>query len=270
MRFVFCKVIKCYNQFSRLQVLLPRTKANFLLRHINNKSKRRADMSELSVSPNPLSELSGDRLREMEKVHDMEIAELKFSAALRDENLKKMEDDERIKAGNMQSTSPVLYCFCRKPEAGYMLQCELCNEWYHATCLHIPKGKRMPGKDIGKESRFLCSACQRTRRPRLDAIVSLLISLQKVPVAISEGTALHCLAERAIAWQKRARLILQNCSVILEAGKHQMKRSEELKSHIKRWRQEACTTIGSSTTSIQAQLANSAGKGEALAVKLVV
>ncbi len=205
--------------------------------------------------PNPLSELEGERLGEMEKIHQLELAEIKFSMSLREENTKKMECEEEAK----NNGSLVLYCFCRKPESGYMLQCELCHEWYHATCLHIPKGKRFPGKDIGKEARFLCSACQRTRRPRLDAIVSLLISLQKVPVAISEGTALHCLAERAIAWQKRARQVLQNTSLILEAAKHQMKRTEELKNHIKRWRQEASTTIGSTTTSIQAQLASSAG-----------
>ena len=241
------------------QVLLPRNRAHFLLRHVNNKAKRRTDTGELSVSPNPLSELNGERLKEMDKIHEMEESELKFAAALREENIRKMEQDEDVKNGNLHAASPALYCFCRKPEAGYMLQCELCHEWYHATCLHIPKGKRMPGKDIGKESRFLCLSCQRTRRPRLDAIVSLLISLQKVPVTISEGTALHCLAERAISWQKRAKSSLQNSSVILEAAKGQMRRTEELKNHIKRWRQEASTTIGSTTTSIQAQLANSAG-----------
>ena len=189
----------------------------------------------------------------------MEIAEVKFAQTLRDENLRKMELDEDVKNGIASSSAPILYCFCRKPESGYMLQCELCLEWYHASCLHIPKGKRMPGKDLGKESRFLCLACQRTRRPRLDAIVSLLISLQKVPVAISEGTALHCLAERAIAWQRKAKLGLQNLTLILEASRHQMKRTEELRNHIKRWRQEASTTIEANTTSIQAQLASSAG-----------
>ena len=195
----------------------------------------------------------------MEKIHEMEAAELIYSVNLRSENMQKMEHDEEIKNGTA-SGSPVVYCFCRKPESGYMLQCELCLEWYHATCLHIPKGKRIPGKDIGKDSRFICSSCQRTRRPRLDYIVSLLISLQKVPVAISEGTALHCLAERAIAWQKKARQVILNTSLVMESSKQQKRRIEELKNHIKRWRQEASTTLCSSTTSIQAQLANSAGK----------
>ena len=177
---------------------------------------------------------------------------------LRNENIEKMERDETRKA---TSHPPVLYCFCRKPESGYMLQCELCNEWYHAACLHIPKGKRAPGRDIGKDSRFLCAVCLRTRRPRLDAIVSLLISLQKVPVAISEGTALHCLAERAISWQKKARQEITNCNTVLEAAKQQMRRVEEVKAHIGKWRAEMQLTAEEreKPTSIEAQLASSAG-----------
>ena len=239
-------------------MLLPRSQANFLLRHINRGGKKKLE-GELAINPHPLSELSGDRLKEMDKIHEMEKTELKLAIQLRNENLQKMERDEELKNG-LVSGSPVVYCLCRKQESGYMLQCELCHEWYHATCLHIPKGKQAPGKDIGKDSRFICPICQRTRRPRLDAIISLLISLQKVPVAISEGTALHCIAERAIAWQRRARQAISNCSGVLEAAKQQKRRIEELKGHIKRWRNEALTNREAGTiTSIQAQLASSAG-----------
>lgn len=185
-------------------------------------------------------------------------AQVKSILQLRNENLEKMERDESRK----NSTYPqVVYCFCRKPESGYMLQCELCNEWYHATCLHIPKGKRTGGRDIGKDSRFLCALCLRTRRPRLDAIVSLLISLQKVPVAISEGTALHCLTERAISWQKKARQEITNCTSILEAAKQQMRRVDEVKAHISKWKTEMQLTAEEKQkpTSVEAQLASSAG-----------
>ena len=239
-------------------MLLPRSQANFILRFINRGGKKKLE-GELAVNPSPLSELNGDRIKEMEKIHDMEKVELKLATELRNQNLQKMERDEELKNG-VVTGPPVVYCLCRKQESGYMLQCELCHEWYHAACLHIPKGKRVPGKDIGKDSRFLCAICQRTRRPRLDAIISLLISLQKVPVAISEGTALHCIAERAISWQRRARQAITNCSGVLEAAKQQRKRIEELKGHIKRWRQEALTNReGMSVTLIQAQLASSAG-----------
>lgn len=245
---------------SLLQVLLPRSKASFL-QHNASKNNKRKQEGELAINQSPLSDIRGDRLKEMEKIHEMELDELRFAKQLRNENLQKAQREEEIKSGSVSGSS-VVYCFCRKPESGYMLQCELCNEWYHASCLHIPKGKRMPGKDLGKESRFLCSSCMRTRRPRLDAIVSLLISLQKVPVAISEGAALHCLAERAIAWQRKARQSISSCTTILEAAKQQNKRIDELKAHIKRWKMEAEAKRpeGVPVSFIEAQLASSAGE----------
>lgn len=185
--------------------------------------------------------------------------QVRFAAQLRSENLEKAERDESRKNS---AHSHVVYCFCRKPEYGYMLQCELCNEWFHASCLHIPKGKRSSGRDFNKDSRFLCTLCLRTRRPRLDAIVSLLISLQKVPVAISEGTALHCLAERAFAWQKRVRQEISNCTTILEAAKQQMRRVAEVRGHIRKWRAEMQLSSEEklTATSVEAQLASSAGQ----------
>ena len=244
-----------------IQVLLPRTQSNLFNRHMSKAAKKKQD-SELSVNKNPLSDVEGDRLKEMDRIHEMQRGELEYTKQLRTQNLEKMERDERLKSGALAG-SPIIYCFCRRPESGYMLQCELCNEWYHASCLHIPKGKRAPGKDIGKESRFLCAACLRTRRPRLDAIVSLLISLQKVPVAISEGTALHCLAERAIAWQRRARQAIATVTAMLEAAKHQSRRIGELKGHIRKWQAEAegNRPLGPQVAaSIEAQLATSAGE----------
>ena len=191
-------------------------------------------------------------------MHQLEAEEISLMTRLRTENAQKMETEED--GSKSSSASHALYCVCRKPESGYMLQCELCHEWYHATCLHIPKGKRVPGKDTGKDSRFICSSCQRTRKPRLDPIVALLISLQKVPVHIPEGTALQCLAERSISWQKRARQAVQGCLTTLEAAKQQRRRIEDIKSHITRWRHEASATLSSNATSMQTQLANSAGK----------
>lgn len=243
-------------------MLLPRSKADMFPYHPENtrpKKKQQEDNNDLSVHESPLTKLCGDKTKETELIHRLEEEEISLMHALRSENIKNMERDEDMKSGTVPGGSPAVYCFCRKPESGYMLQCELCHEWYHATCLHIPKGKRVPGKDTGKDAHFLCPLCQRTRRPRLDPIVALLISLQKIPVHISEGTAIQCLAERSIAWQKKARQGMQ-CSVsVLEAAKQQKKRIEEIKNHIARWRQEASTTLSSSTTSIQAQLATSAG-----------
>ena len=255
--------------FLDVQVLLPRSKTDVFHFHLDNikpRRKQREENSDLSVHENPLTKLVGDKAKETEIIHYLEDEEICLMRSLRSKNIKKMERDEDVKSGTIPGGSPALYCFCRKPESGYMLQCELCHEWYHAACLHIPKGKRVPGKDTGKDSHFLCPSCLRTRRPRLDPIVVLLISLQKIPVHISEGTALQCLAERSIAWQKKARQGMQGSVSTLEAAKQQKKRIEEIKGHITRWRQEASATPSSSTTSMQAQLATSAGTSRSVYV----
>ena len=123
----------------------------------------------------------------------------------------------------------------------------------------IPKSKLNPDKDMGKEMRFICGGCLRSRRPRLDTIVSLLISLQKVPVAISEGTALHCLAERAIAWQKRARELLSKAQGVIDEARGQQLRILELRKKIWKWRQEITPAEGKQPVPGQTQLAMQAG-----------
>ena len=69
------------------------------------------------------------------------------------------------------------------------------------------QGKREKPGSL-REIKFLCPACLRSRRPRLETILSLLVSLQKLTVRLPEGEALQCLTERAMAWQDRARTLL--------------------------------------------------------------
>ena len=236
------------------QSILPRTKVTFPHRN-SSKSVKKKSESDNTPPGNPLGDLGGDEAMELEKIRIMEKEEIQYMRELRAENSQKVERDEELKSSGAV-TSPVLYCFCRRPESGYMLQCELCNEWYHASCLHLTKGKQC---SVEKDSRFVCNVCVRTRRPRLDGLVSLLISLKKVPVVVTEGLALQCLVERAIAWQKRAKQFIVAGTAGLEAVRQQLRRMEELKGNIRRWRAEAeCSRDGKSTTS-QVQLASSAG-----------
>merc|ERR1712029_593493 len=59
-----------------------------------------------------------------------------------------------------------------------------------------------------RDIKFLCPACLRSRRPRLETILNLLVSLQKLTVRLPEGEAPQCLTERARAWQDKARTML--------------------------------------------------------------
>ncbi len=83
------------------------------------------------------------------------------------------------------------------------------------TCVPLPKSANLKNKSTtaalvqaARDLKFLCPLCLRSRRPRLETILSLLVSLQKLPVRLPEGEALQCLTERAMAWQDRARQAL--------------------------------------------------------------
>ncbi len=131
---------------------------------------------------------------------------------LRDKSRHKQQMEE-------EGTEQGKYCICHKGISSHMLQCEVCKDWFHNQCVPLPKSSsssksKFPliGSSAGPQSsrdiKFLCPMCLRSRRPRLETILSLLVSLQKLPVRLPEGEALQCLTERAMGWQDRARQAL--------------------------------------------------------------
>lgn len=60
------------------------------------------------------------------------------------------------------------------------------------------------GSDVNTSVWWICDFCTRSRRPRLQDVVKLLASLQKLTVRLPEGEILQCLTERAITWQEKA------------------------------------------------------------------
>lgn len=126
------------------------------------------------------------------------------------------------KAKSLDPTDNTTFCICNKGLFGLMMQCELCKDWFHSTCVQLPKiatakikkNFTVTALQMGfKDCKFLCTNCYRTRRPRLETILSLLMSLQKLYIRVPEGEALQCLTERAMNWQDRARQLLQNPEV---------------------------------------------------------
>ncbi|XP_047659762.1 lysine-specific demethylase 5A isoform X1 [Tachysurus fulvidraco] len=197
-----------------LQVLSPRTDIGV---YGSSRSKRRRAKEllekERGAEPESLSDL--DEAADEERSPSAVVAAFKAKEqqeaeamhSLRAANLAKMSMAERI--------DEVRFCLCRKTASGVMLQCELCKDWFHGACVPLPKAGTQKKLTTGsswqsasKESKFLCPLCQRSRRPRLETILSLLVSLQKLPVRLPEGEALQCLTERGMSWQDRARQAL--------------------------------------------------------------
>ena len=151
-----------------------------------------------------------DPLTVAQELKEDETVELSAMTELRNKNKQKLIDE------NLEGP----YCLCRKGIDGFMIRCNLCFNWYHTSCICPPK--TVHGKSIGKgynswsasrEVHYLCTLCCRSRRPRLDNILQLLMSLQKLPVRVPEGEALQFLTERAMNWQDRAKKALEDVEI---------------------------------------------------------
>ncbi|XP_046372172.2 lysine-specific demethylase 5A-like isoform X4 [Haliotis rufescens] len=192
--------LKKNSTYSLLEVLSPRQDIGMYTSGKNKKKKLREGERDRRESENnntidiKVAAFKVSEQREVECMRD-----------LRGRNLDKLHCPE----------GEAKFCICRKGASGFMLQCELCKDWFHGTCVPLPKSANMKNKtsqtavmQATKDMKFLCPLCLRSRRPRLETILSLLVSLQKLPVRLPEGEALQCLTERAMAWQDRARQAL--------------------------------------------------------------
>lgn len=126
------------------------------------------------------------------------------------------------------TASATSICICGQVPAGVeALRCDLCQDWFHGQCVTVPRllsslrASPMSSQLLAWwewDTKFLCPLCMRSRRPRLETILSLLVGLQRLPVRLPEGEALQCLTERAIGWQGRARQALasEDVTALLE------------------------------------------------------
>lgn len=107
------------------------------------------------------------------------------------------------------------YCLCKSSFQGVMYNCQLCRDWFHEDCVPppLPHHQMNCQSDDGIKSKWLCPSCVRSKRPRLETILPLLVSLQTLPIRLPEDEALRCLAERAMNWQDRARKALTSPDV---------------------------------------------------------
>lgn len=133
------------------------------------------------------------------------------------------------------AASSVCVCVCAGQPRAPQLRCHLCKDWFHGGCVPFPSLLPPTSSSSGPpvnalcwwdwDSRFLCPRCQRSRRPRLETILALLVALQRLPVRLPEGEALQCLTERAITWQGRAKEALETSE--LQQALHKLQELKE-------------------------------------------
>uniref|UniRef100_A0A1W7RA81 [histone H3]-trimethyl-L-lysine(4) demethylase n=1 Tax=Hadrurus spadix TaxID=141984 RepID=A0A1W7RA81_9SCOR len=203
----FLKKNSCY---TLMEVLSPKTDIG-MHPMLKNKRKRGKDNSD---KENEQIQNLDVKLEEIKKpaaivagFKQAEKLEIEAMHQLRIKNLRKRAED----GGEAR------YCICHKALTSNMLQCELCKDWFHTNCVPLPKSACVKKQaaltpssvsHLARELKFLCPMCMRSRRPRLETILALLVSLQKIPVRLPEGEALQSLTERAMAWQDCARKAL--------------------------------------------------------------
>ncbi|PSK36664.1 Lid2 complex component lid2 [Elsinoe australis] len=86
-----------------------------------------------------------------------------------------------------------VFCICRKSEAGMMIECEICHEWYHGKCLKVARGK------VKEDDKYKCPICdwrqkipRDAARPKLEELIAWQDELEKLPFQPDEE---DCLAQ---------------------------------------------------------------------------
>ncbi|GAB1303303.1 Lysine-specific demethylase 5D [Apodemus speciosus] len=164
------------------------------------------------------------------------------------EGILKLRHINSAKPSPMSSSmnaSATSICICGQVRVGVeALQCDLCHDWFHGQCVTVPhllsslKASHTSSQLLAWwewDTKFLCPLCMRSRRPRLETILSLLVGLQRLSVRLPEGEALQCLTERAIGWQGRARQALASedvTALLKQLAKSRQQLQDEL-SHEK-------------------------------------
>ena len=131
------------------------------------------------------------------------------SLATTSEKLTDLETEEDILDKNFDIKKKK-FCICGKKPSDWMIQCQLCQEYYHAkNCLKMIRktnSSQTNGadsqQDVEKEnSFFLCVLCGRSKRPNLDLVINLSDQLNNQKIRILENELLRCLIARANAFR---------------------------------------------------------------------
>ena len=187
-----------------LEVLSPRYEFD------REKKKKKRSNDEISVRHPIFAGLSATQLSDPQEIVN----------AFKQAELSELESMKRLRERNIEAAIE---------ETTVMLDCELCKELFTPGSVPLPRigSHKKDRPNSLRDIKFLCPACLRSRRPRLETILSLLVSLQKLTVRLPEGEALQCLTERAMAWQDRTRTLLARPELTAALAKLSINRDKE-------------------------------------------
>lgn len=104
------------------------------------------------------------------------------------------EDGHPVTEGS--SSSRDVFCICRRTEAGMMIECEICHEWYHGKCLKIARGK------VKEDDKYTCPICdwrvkipRDAARPKLEDLQAWSDELETLPFQPEEEKTLTNICE---------------------------------------------------------------------------
>ncbi|KAI9690686.1 MAG: hypothetical protein M1820_009920 [Bogoriella megaspora] len=103
-------------------------------------------------------------------------------------------------------SSREVFCICRRSEAGMMIECELCHEWYHGKCLKIARGK------VKEDDKYTCPICDHRKkiprdaaRPKLEDLQGWQEEIPDLPFQPEEEDCLEQICDHAQAFRDRMR-----------------------------------------------------------------
>ncbi|KAI2602212.1 PLU-1-like protein [Hypoxylon sp. NC1633] len=106
-----------------------------------------------------------------------------------------------------------VFCICRRIEAGMMIECELCHEWYHGKCLKIARGK------VKEDDKYTCPICdwrvkipRDAARPKLEDLIAWQDEIPNLPFQPEEEEVLKNIIDNA---QKFRNHIQAFCNPVL-------------------------------------------------------
>ncbi|EHY54178.1 hypothetical protein HRR83_008247 [Exophiala dermatitidis] len=95
-----------------------------------------------------------------------------------------------------------VFCICRQPEAGLMIECEHCRDWYHAKCLKLARGK------VKECETFTCPICdwrvkipRDAARPKLEDLQAWQDEIFDLPFQPEEEELLKRIIDKAQAFR---------------------------------------------------------------------